>query len=282
MKVIFFKTFHPRAALLLTTLLLPCGLLLSRYSPSARLGFTRRVSAAEVKEIEALPIVRRVDTWQPGVLFAQWEHPSELDKAWPAAWTALLETLLAPGCNVVDIGAHGGDTSIPLAVASRGGAVVALEMGPPIQILRLNTRLNPQLQIHVHHMAISDTNGTVGYQSECSGCNGGIGQAGQGESVPAGRLHPFLASHHPDLLPNICLVKIDTEGHDTAILGDLANSGDWRPGLVWVEWFAGYKKGSESQCSKGSEELFATAERVGYSIFKPSLPLEKVESCQNR
>ena len=33
-----------------------------------------------------------------------------------------------------------GDTALPLAVASRGGTVVAIEMGPPIHMLRINQR----------------------------------------------------------------------------------------------------------------------------------------------
>ena len=45
-----------------------------------------------------------------------------------------------PGCNIVDIGAHTGDTAMVLAVAAKGGKVVAFEMGAPVDILRLNTR----------------------------------------------------------------------------------------------------------------------------------------------
>ena len=48
--------------------------------------------------------------------------------------------LLVLGCNIVDIGAHTGDTALVLAVAAKGGTVVAFEMGPPIEILRENIR----------------------------------------------------------------------------------------------------------------------------------------------
>ena len=40
----------------------------------------------------------------------------------------------------MDIGANTGDTSLVLAVASRGGTVAAFEMGTPIQMLRVNKR----------------------------------------------------------------------------------------------------------------------------------------------
>jgi hypothetical protein len=49
-----------------------------------------------------------------------------------------------------------------------------------------------------------------------------------------------------------------------------------------VEWFGEYKRGTDSHCSKDSEALFTVAEDLGYSIFKPSLPLRRVEGCQNR
>ena len=73
--------------------------------------------------------------------FAQWNHSNEVDKQYLTDWVDMLEVLLETGCNIVDIGAHGGDTTLPLAVAARGGTVVAFEMGPPIRILELNKRL---------------------------------------------------------------------------------------------------------------------------------------------
>ena len=44
------------------------------------------------------------------------------------------------GCNIVDIGANTGDTALILAVAAKGGTVAAFEMGPPIDMLRVNKR----------------------------------------------------------------------------------------------------------------------------------------------
>ena len=40
----------------------------------------------------------------------------------------------------MDIGANTGDTSLILAVAARGGTVVAFEMGSPVEMLRVNKR----------------------------------------------------------------------------------------------------------------------------------------------
>ena len=55
-------------------------------------------------------------------------------------------------------------------------------------------------------------------------------------SVPAVRLYPFLWSRYSDkFLDNICVIKIDTEGHDVVILADLP--AQLRPPVIWVEWF---------------------------------------------
>ena len=86
------------------------------------------------------------------------------------------------GCNSVDIGAQIGDTTLNLAAVFPRGTVTAFEMGPPIDILRVNVRsarrlkdgllsvlslcrLNPQFNIDVHNVAVSNKAGRVFYQS---------------------------------------------------------------------------------------------------------------------
>ena len=71
------------------------------------------------------------------------------------------------------------------------------------------------------------------------GANGGIQPTGS-LSVPAVRLYPFLQSQYSDdVLANICVLKIDTEGHDVVILADLP--AQFRPRVMWVEWFREYQ-----------------------------------------
>ena len=70
------------------------------------------------------------------------------------------------------------------------------------------------------------------------GANGGIAQsAGSSDlAVEAVRLSPFLQSRYSEqFLDNVCLLKIDTEGHDVIILDDLSE--DFRPPIIWTEWF---------------------------------------------
>ena len=61
-------------------------------------------------------------------------------------------------------------------------------------------------------------------------------------SVESVRLVPYLQHHYdPALLASVCLVKLDTEGHDTAILRDLLRSPAFRPPIIWTEWFELFK-----------------------------------------
>ena len=65
----------------------------------------------------------------------------------------------------MDIGAHVGDTTLPLGVAAKGGTVVAFEMGPPVEILRINARLNPQFNIDIYNVAITNHTNSVLYET---------------------------------------------------------------------------------------------------------------------
>ena len=79
------------------------------------------------------------------------------------------------------------------------------------------------------------------YWIESDGANGGITQSASRSdlAVEAVRLSPFLHSHYSEqFLDNVCLLKIDTEGHDVIILDDLSE--DFRPPIIWTEWFREY------------------------------------------
>ena len=54
--------------------------------------------------------------------------------------------------------------------------------------------------------------------------------------MEAVRLYPFLQSHYDNnFLDKVCLLKIDTEGHDVVILEDLSE--EFRPPVILIEWF---------------------------------------------
>ena len=87
----------------------------------------------------------------------------------------------------------------------------------------------------VHLVRVTVTKAFLG----SNGANGGIKPTGS-LSVPAVRLYPFLQSQYSDqALANVCVLKIDTEGHDVIILADLP--AQFRPPVIWVEWFMEYQ-----------------------------------------
>merc|ERR1711953_504474 len=226
--------------------------------------------------------VSRIDSWPHGIQLAQWrEHFVPSNNLYNWEWDRIARGLrLHRGCNSVDIGAQIGDTSLNLAAVFPEGAVVAFEMGPPIQMLRLNVRLNPQFKIDVHNVAVSNKTGSVVYHSGSNGANGGIAQSTtRGDlMVESVRPSPFLHSQYSEeFLDNVCLLKIDTEGHDVVILDDLS------PPVIWTEWFRDYQFLDFKEfiledfdfCTAQSAELFRTILRRGYEIFQPSWPLTK-------
>ena len=84
------------------------------------------------------------------------------------------------------------------------------------------------------------------------------------------------------------MVKIDTEGHDAVILSDLDPR--FRPRVLWVEWFLRYEfydwdkliMEDYDWCTPGSASLFDIPHKLGYQVFKPSMPLSRVPGCQTK
>ena len=131
---------------------------------------------------------------------------------------------------MIDIGANIGDTSLNMAAAGEGkGTVVAFEMGPPVDILRININQNQQFHVDLHEVAVSDSFGTVAYTSGSGGVNGGIPQDTRlhdvQSSVKSVKLFQYLQTKYSKyFIENICFLKTDTEGHDVTIL-----EVNWKP-----------------------------------------------------
>lgn len=150
------------------------------------------------------------------VEFAQWQHPDlELLEVTQTGIDALRHKVHL-GDFALDIGAHTGETTVPLALAAGPtGLVLALEPDPCLYpVLAENARLNPtKTRIDARHLAVSETDGQF--------------QIPQGWplfrrrpplQVEGRNLYYMLKTEFPSWLPKLKYVRVDAEGHDLKIL----------------------------------------------------------------
>lgn len=169
------------------------------------------------------------------VEFAQWLHPSARRRPTRITRAMLdaLRTFLRPGDFAIDVGAHGGDSTLPIALAvGASGLVLALEPNPyAFNVLVANAGLNPRrTNIHAERFAATATDGEfVFHYSDAGFCNGGLHEGLSRMRIAhffdlpvRGRnLRTFLEERYADWLPRLRYVKLDTEGNDTAVLETL-------------------------------------------------------------
>ncbi len=174
----------------------------------------------EVSEI-ALP--------QGTIRFARWLHPGERHKTITAESIDALRGFLREGDAAIDIGAHTGDSTLPIALAvGQTGSVFALEPNPYVfRVLEQNAALNPSLTHIVPLMfAAMPEDGEFEFEySDEVYCNGGFHQSISAWKhghfaklqVQGRNLLRYLQATAPDALAKVRFVKIDTEGFDRAV-----------------------------------------------------------------
>jgi FkbM family methyltransferase len=179
-----------------------------------------------VIEAHDLPSEGRVDV-------ARWLHPGAYRAAPAQAAVDELRRFLHPGDVAIDIGAHTGDTTIPIALAvGPAGLVIALEPNPYVfPVLERNATLNPRkMSILALMFAAMRADGSCEFQyGEPGYCNGGFHEGmskwQHGSAfkvrVEGKNLQDFLVHRHPDLIPRLRFIKVDTEGFDLAVLETL-------------------------------------------------------------
>lgn len=167
------------------------------------------------------------------VQYAQWLHPGESDKEITVEQVEALKRFAGDGDFCIDIGAHSGDTTIPMALAvGKSGLVLALEPNRYVfEILKKNTQLNPEKTNIVPLMvAATAQDGAMEFEYSDSGfCNGGfhegISRFKHGHAfklkVTGINLSNRLRAEFSDRLPKLKLIKIDTEGYDLSVLKSL-------------------------------------------------------------
>lgn len=206
------------------------------------------------------------------VAYAQWLHPFEEEKTITLENVAFYRTLTRPGGLIIDIGAHTGDTTVPMALAvGPEGAVIALEPNRYVyKILQKNAGLNRALTniIPLPYAATEKAGKFEFNYSDASFCNGGfLSQIDSDRhhhdyslEVEGIELEAYLFRHYPHLLDRLQLIKVDAEGYDKEILKTLPTIlRDYRPNLM-VEC---YKRLSREE----RDELFDVIDGFGYDLF---------------
>ena len=167
------------------------------------------------------------------VQYAQWLHPKEGPKEVTQEQVNVLRRFIREGDLVIDIGAHSGDTTVPLALAAgKSGCTLALEPNPFVfKILAQNAALNrDKTNITPLCIAATETDGAFTFHySDGAYCNGGfldkIRDKKHGHLQPLevqGRnLEKLLRREYADRLERLSYVKIDTEGYDAFVIQSL-------------------------------------------------------------
>lgn len=192
------------------------------------LGF--KPSPAEYPyDVETLDLPR-----EGPVRVARWRHPRERPKPLTQAAVDALRRFLRPGDVAVDIGAHTGDTTLPLALAvGPTGLVLALEPNPYVfQVLAANAGLNPgKTNILPLQFAATAEDGVYEFEYSDPGfCNGGLHpglspwQHGHffKLQVQGRNLVNYLKGEFPAELGRLRYIKVDTEGYDRAVVASMA------------------------------------------------------------
>ena len=168
------------------------------------------------------------------VQIARWLHPGEAAKSVTQASVDALRAFLGEGDVAIDIGAHTGDTTVPMALAAGPtGRVFALEPNPYVfKVLAANALLN-RSKTHIVPLmfAAMPSDGEFDFEYSDSGyCNGGfhggISRWKHGHfsklRVAGRNLHEYLRTEAADLLPRLRYIKVDTEGFDRSVVQSLA------------------------------------------------------------
>ena len=206
------------------------------------------------------------------VQFAQWQHPFEKPKTLTYDHVLFYKKLCEEGTLIVDIGAHSGDTTVPMALAvGPKGLVLGIEPNKYVfKILEKNATLNKEkTNIIPLCFAATEEDGHFSFNySDASFCNGGFLSQIENSAhkhhyeleVKGKNLQNYLLENHSDFLPKCSLIKIDAEGYDKEILKTIPRIlNEYKPALM-VECF---KKLNQNE----RDELFDVLNQFHYDLF---------------
>lgn len=207
------------------------------------------------------------------VEYATWLHPRVKPKVFEQDAVTALREFLRPGDVAVDVGAHTGDSTLPIALAvGAAGCVLALEPNPYVfPVLERNSELNlDKTHIVPLMFAATPSDGQIEFEYSDSGfCNGGRHEgiskwrhAHAFQLTVEGRnLENYIRSEKSQLVPRIRYIKTDAEGYDFEILKSIsALIAEVRPFLK-VEVFA-------RSTQQTREAMIGFLEALGYEIHR--------------
>lgn len=168
--------------------------------------------------------------------FAQWQHPVALRWSGELTQDVVDEArrYIQPGDTVIDVGAHSGDSTLPLALAAGPtGIVFALEPNPyPFNVLLANAGLNKR-RTNIYPLMFAATSEDGEYEfdySDAGFCNGGLHEGVSRWKhasfftlrVQGRNLERYLEREFPREAERLRFIKIDTEGSDRRVVASLA------------------------------------------------------------
>ena len=183
-----------------------------------------------------------------------------------------LRRFIKPGDVVIDVGAHSGDTAIPMALAAgREGCVLALEPNPYVfPVLEKNAELNPD-KTHIVALSFAATDRSDDFYfhySDAGFCNGGL-HAGVSRwrhghayrlKVRGENLQTYIAERFADLESRIRFVKVDAEGYDYEVLASLNDLIVRQRPFIKTEVFTFLSR-------ERRERLYDFVVQLGYRVF---------------
>lgn len=206
------------------------------------------------------------------VEYAQWLHPFEKPKKITESNISFYQKISQKGSLIIDVGAHTGDTTVPMALAvGKEGKVLGLEPNKYVyKILQKNAKLNKQwTNIEPLCFAATSEDGKFTFNySDASFCNGGFLSQIKNKrhnhnytlDVIGKNLQDYLFENYKKDLEKLSLIKVDTEGYDKEILKTIPEILDkYKPALM-IECYKRLNK-------KERSELFEVVNKHGYQLF---------------
>lgn len=218
--------------------------------------------------------VREFDLPHDGVIkYAQWRHPYDVPKLITQSAVDAIRQFVWPGDFVIDVGAHSGDTSVPMALATgQGGCTLALEPNPYVfKVLAANAALNQdKTNIVPRCCAATETDGNfIFHYSDAGFCNGGFRSQQRWRfyrrkhalTIQGRNLLAMLQTDFANWLPKLAYLKVDAEGYDRAILASILPIIRERRPVIRTEV---YRK----LLARERYELFDLLAEAGYRIHR--------------